>query len=105
MQPAWNQATPEAADAFMAAKDAAEAKIVSTISTDNLADTDLLELHGASFWDDVAFACLNCGTCTFSCPTCWCFDLQDEVHGKSGGAHEELGQLYVPDLYRAHHRS
>jgi sulfhydrogenase subunit beta (sulfur reductase) len=80
----WNQATPEAAEAFMAGKQAAEAKIISTINTDNLAATDLLELHGASFWDDVAFACLNCGTCTFSCPTCWCFDIQDEVHGKSG---------------------
>ena len=80
----WNQATPEAAEAFMAGKKVAEAKIVSTINTDNLAATDLLELHGASFWDDVAFACLNCGTCTFSCPTCWCFDIQDEVHGKSG---------------------
>jgi len=80
----WNQAAPDQAEAFMAAKAAAEARIVSTVSTDNLAGTDLLELHGAPFWDDVAFACLNCGTCTFSCPTCWCFDIQDEVHGKSG---------------------
>jgi ferredoxin len=80
----WNQAAPEAAEAFMAAKQAAEAKIVSTISTDKLADTDLLALHGAPFWDDLAFACLNCGTCTFTCPTCWCFDIQDEVHGTSG---------------------
>jgi ferredoxin len=80
----WNQATPDAAEAFMAAKKAAEARIVSTIETDNLADTDLLELHGAPFWDDLAFACLNCGTCTFTCPTCWCFDIQDEVHGTSG---------------------
>ncbi len=80
----WNQASPDEAESFMAAKEAAEARIVSKINTDNLAATDLLELHGASFWDDVAFACLNCGTCTFSCPTCWCFDIQDEVHGKSG---------------------
>jgi ferredoxin len=80
----WNQATPEKAEAFMAAKEAAEARIVSKIKTDNLADADLLELHGAPFWDDLAFGCLNCGTCTFGCPTCWCFDIQDEVHGKSG---------------------
>ena len=80
----WSQATPEAADTFMAGKTAAEEKIASMVHTDNLADTDLLGLHGAPFWDDLAFACLNCGTCTFSCPTCWCFDLQDEVHGKSG---------------------
>ena len=80
----WTQAAPDQADAFMAAKEAAEAKIVSQVPTDNLADTDLLELHGAPFWDDVSFACLNCGTCTFSCPTCWCFDIQDEVHGTRG---------------------
>jgi sulfhydrogenase subunit beta (sulfur reductase) len=32
----------------------------------------------------VAFACINCGTCTFLCPTCWCFDIQDEVHRSDG---------------------
>ena len=79
----WTDASDQAA-AFEAGRKAAEARIVSTVETGNLADTDLLELHGAPFWDDVAFACLNCGTCTFSCPTCWCFDIQDEVHGKSG---------------------
>jgi sulfhydrogenase subunit beta (sulfur reductase) len=36
---------------------AAEEKIVSTVETDNLAGTDLLELHGAPFWEDMAFAC------------------------------------------------
>jgi ferredoxin len=78
----WTEASDD--DAFDAGQKAAEARIVSSVDTGNLADTDLLELHGAPFWDDVAFACLNCGTCTFSCPTCWCFDIQDEVHGKSG---------------------
>jgi sulfhydrogenase subunit beta (sulfur reductase) len=72
------------AAAFEAGRKAAESRIVSTVETDNLAGTELLELHGAPFWEDVAFACLNCGTCTFSCPTCWCFDIQDEVHGTSG---------------------
>lgn len=62
----------------------AEAKIVSRVSTDNLKATETLELHGADFWEDISFACINCGTCTFSCPTCWCFDIQDEVHGKIG---------------------
>jgi sulfhydrogenase subunit beta (sulfur reductase) len=79
----WNQ-PGDGAGAFESGRQAAEARIVATINTDNLAATDLLELHGAPFWDDVAFACLNCGTCTFACPTCWCFDIQDEVHGKSG---------------------
>jgi sulfhydrogenase subunit beta (sulfur reductase) len=80
----WDKSAPEEAEAFMTGKKAAEDRIVSRIETENLADTDLLELHGAPFWDDLAFACLNCGTCTFACPTCWCFDIQDEVHGTSG---------------------
>ena len=42
------------------------------------------DLFDAPFWEDVAFPCLNCGTCTFLCPTCWCFDIQDEVQGNQG---------------------
>ena len=70
--------------AFETGRQAAEGRIVATIESDNLAAADLLALHGAPFWDDIAFACINCGTCTFSCPTCWCFDIQDEVHGSAG---------------------
>jgi ferredoxin len=62
----------------------AEAAIASKISTEYLAAGDTLALHEADFWEDVSFACINCGTCTFVCPTCWCFDIQDEVQGKSG---------------------
>ena len=100
----WNQSSDDA-PAFEAGKQAAEAKIVSVVATDNLADVNLLELHGAPFWDDLAFACLNCGTCTFACPTCWCFDIQDEVHGKSGVRMKKLGQLHVPHFYGPHHRA
>ncbi|MDM8521749.1 4Fe-4S dicluster domain-containing protein [Desulfococcaceae bacterium HSG8] len=65
-------------------KKAAEAKISSTVSTDSLKDKVTTELYDASFWEDTAFACLNCGTCTYVCPTCWCFDIQDENYGKAG---------------------
>ena len=62
----------------------AEKKIISKVETEKLSDKGMNELFNASFWEDVAFACLNCGTCTFLCPTCWCFDIQDEVTGKDG---------------------
>ena len=65
-------------------KEAAEAAIVSTISTENLRDADTMELYQAPFWEEIAFACINCGTCTFVCPTCWCFDIQDENRGLDG---------------------
>jgi ferredoxin len=65
-------------------KEEAEASITSKITTDKLKDQPLLDLFNAPFWDEVQFACINCGTCTFLCPTCWCFDIQDEVQGGEG---------------------
>ncbi len=61
----------------------AEKTIDSTIETDKLKEKTILELHEAPFWDDIAFSCINCGTCTYVCPTCWCFDIQDETKQKS----------------------
>ena len=62
----------------------AEAKITAFVNSDRLKEIDTNELYKASFWEDVSFSCINCGTCTFVCPTCWCFDIQDENRGKAG---------------------
>lgn len=35
-------------------------------------------------WNDQSLICLGCGACAYVCPTCACFDIQDEAHGKSG---------------------
>lgn len=32
-------------------------------------------------WEELARACIGCGICTFLCPTCHCFDINDEVTG------------------------
>ncbi len=50
---------------------------------EKLKEKDLSSLYNASFWNRVSDSCLNCGACTFLCPTCYCFDIQDEVlHGR-----------------------
>ena len=36
------------------------------------------------FWDTIHAKCLACGTCTYLCPTCHCFDISDEVIGSDG---------------------
>ncbi|SPD72068.1 Heterodisulfide reductase, iron-sulfur binding subunit family protein [uncultured Desulfobacterium sp.] len=59
-------------------------KVKADVPTDKLKDKVINDLFAAPFWQDVGFACLNCGTCTYLCPTCWCFDIQDEVLGKQG---------------------
>jgi len=35
-------------------------------------------------WVAQSLKCLGCGACAYVCPTCACFDIQDEAHGKSG---------------------
>ena len=35
-------------------------------------------------WATLAEKCLGCAACTYSCPTCHCFDIVDEVAGKEG---------------------
>ena len=31
------------------------------------------------FWEKRASTCLSCGSCVMVCPTCFCFDVQDEM--------------------------
>jgi sulfhydrogenase subunit beta (sulfur reductase) len=35
-------------------------------------------------WIEQSLRCIGCGACAYVCPTCACFDIQDEPHGKSG---------------------
>ncbi|MFH1760658.1 MAG: 4Fe-4S dicluster domain-containing protein [bacterium] len=37
-----------------------------------------------SLWDEIGMRCLGCGTCTYVCPTCHCFDIVDEGGLKRG---------------------
>jgi ferredoxin len=78
----WESGAEDAV--FEDRKAVAEAKITKKITTDRIRSSNAQDLFGASFWEEVAFPCLNCGTCTFVCPTCWCFDIQDEVKGTGG---------------------
>lgn len=38
---------------------------------------NLNELFESPDWQQLSEACLGCGTCTFVCPTCQCFDIRD----------------------------
>lgn len=43
---------------------------------------ELLELEGAyshPVWEEKAKTCFSCGSCNQVCPTCYCFNVQDDV--------------------------
>lgn len=48
-----------------------------------LAPADLPKLMETSYdhpvWEEKAQRCFSCGSCNTVCPTCYCFDVQDEV--------------------------
>jgi len=37
------------------------------------------ESFGSPVWEDVGKRCVGCGNCTAVCPTCYCFDVQDDM--------------------------
>ena len=43
----------------------------------------LMEKFNDPRWEGLSRACLGCGTCTFVCPTCQCYDIRDFDNGKS----------------------
>lgn len=44
------------------------------VETEGIAEK-LHDMFNSPLWDEVSTACLTCGSCTFICPTCHCFDL------------------------------
>lgn len=43
----------------------------------------LKEMFDSPFWDEESLSCIRCGICTFLCPTCHCFDINDETYSSS----------------------
>ena len=43
-----------------------------------------MELFDSPLWEELYKPCLACGTCTFVCPTCQCYDIRDFDGGKNG---------------------
>lgn len=78
------EATGVQIDAALVRQKEAEQHIQSLVPNTQLRSQSAAALFNADFWDEVQFACINCGVCTFVCPTCWCFDIQDEVHKGEG---------------------
>lgn len=50
---------------------------LANLSTESFGGDKLNEYFNSEKWAELSESCLGCGTCTFVCPTCQCYDIRD----------------------------
>lgn len=91
----------DAAAELAEGKKSAEAKMPAPLDFTKLDSAAILDVINQPHWKDTADRCLNCGTCTFVCPTCHCFDIQDEQN-EEGGVRMRNWDTCMSWLYTIH---
>lgn len=60
----------------------ADVKVVFDL--DKVVKNTTASFGNAELWLEQSLRCIGCGACAFVCPTCACFDFQDEQNTKKG---------------------
>ena len=72
------ECTTEAVDAQKEKTAAIMKKLpLASLTTDRFGGGKTKELFDDPAWAELSSTCLGCGTCTFVCPTCQCYDIKD----------------------------
>ena len=65
-------------------RDIIEKLPLSHLNLSRFKPENTMELFDSPLWEEMYKPCLACGTCTFVCPTCQCYDIRDFDGGKNG---------------------
>jgi len=83
-------------------KKQAEEAITTKLDLENI-DKILDPNFEHPIWKEVSETCIGCGTCSFLCPTCTCFDVIDEnVPNKNRGRRIRIWDTCQSCLYTLH---
>ncbi len=63
---------------------AALEKVIRKIDVKETSDRLKQCFDNEEFWQQIAAKCVSCGICTLLCPTCYCFDINDQVTDEGG---------------------
>jgi len=74
---------PEAKKQAKAAHADSEKKIKRHLKDARSIAEKLKGMFDSALWDEESMSCLRCGICTYLCPSCHCFDINDEVENPS----------------------
>jgi len=59
-------------------------KVARKLDTEGIKDKLRESFDDEEFWEQTAAKCISCGICTLLCPTCYCFDINDELVKEEG---------------------
>jgi len=65
-------------------KEASYRKVTRKIDTKDIGEKLSACFENEDYWEKVAAKCISCGICTLLCPTCYCFDINDELVKQEG---------------------
>jgi ferredoxin len=77
-------------------KEAASQKVTRKIDTGEIGKRLPASFDNEDFWKKTAAKCVSCGICTFLCPTCYCFDINDEATGGEGARYRNWDSCSFP---------
>jgi ferredoxin len=78
------EATKEDEAKAKKARETAYNRVTRKLDTEGIKDRLLASFDDEDFWKKTAAKCISCGICTLLCPTCYCFDINDEMVRQEG---------------------
>jgi ferredoxin len=66
------------------AKESARDKVTRKVDTEGITERLRAGFEDKDYWEKVSAKCISCGICTFLCPTCYCFNISDELLKRHG---------------------